>query len=187
MGKEKLEPRLEDLKIESMEQLQAMGNPVHRRIFRILEEKGPCCLADFTRLMDYAESTMEEYLHGLVSVGLLDEVQQEDRTYYLPAAKYFTVSPEVFRDKDGIESVRELLLDRLAELAQAVVRLDDDYVDRGRITFNHYNFTEEDVTWARKRISEMVRELSDRSKKVATEETKPFQFNLFFYPLDPEN
>ena len=185
MSHRDLEPRLDKLEISDPEKLRALTHPVHHRIFRVLEENGASTTAELAEILEYNEDVMEEYLFGLVNIGLLDTCKQESGIYYIPMAKYYNISGKMFSDSEGVETLREMLIDRVGEVAQAMVNLGDDYVDRGRISFNQLILTEEDVMWARSRINDLINELSARSRKYLDEDCHSFRLALFFFPQAP--
>lgn len=186
MANRGVEPRMENLVIEDIEQLRAMANPYHRKIFRFLDEQGCCTSEEMARAFCADCNEVEEYLHGLVSIGLLDFVEVEGETLVVQAAKYYSIGSSMFSQGEGVESIRELLVDRVADLAQGMVNLNEDYINRGRITFNQLNLKEEDVQWVRERLSEVMREVMKRSTKTAQGDTHSFRLALFFYPEGTE-
>lgn len=184
MSRWNLEPRLENLYVEDLEQLRALANPIHRKIFDFLEENQAGTEAEIAAGIKMKIDNLENYLYGLAQIGLLEKRELSmGEVVYLPQAKNFTVSHKAFAKQEEADSIREILVDRIADLAKDMANLGEGYMHRGRISFSRFNFSDEDIEWARAKISELVKGLNERSKKSAVEEgVNEFRLALLFYP-----
>jgi len=181
----KREPRLDNLDIVEIEQIKALAHPVHNKIFKIMEQKGSCTVQEISELLGIEPGEVEGYLHGLLAIGFVDVFTEEGEECYLPVAKYYRVKKELLEKEEGMDSFREMLIDRLADFAQTMVGFDNEFVERGRISFHQFKFEPEDFNWAKQRIEDFLKEMMERSKPVLEENTELYEMALFFYPQKP--
>jgi len=181
----KKEPRLEKLDIVEIEQIRALAHPIHHKIFKLMEEKGACEPGEIAELLDLDLQEVEEYLHGLLAIGFVDRFEEKGRECYLPVAKYYRVKKELLEKEEGLDSFKEMLINRLAGFAQHMAGIDDSTIEKSRISFHKFKFRPEDVDWALERIETFLEEMMDRSQPVLEEKSELFEMALFFYPQKP--
>ncbi len=186
MSKKK-EPRLENLDIVELEQIKALAHPIHTKIFEIMEEQGSVTAGEISEILNLNLEEVESYLHGLLSIGFLDVIQEDGGDSYLPVAKYYRVKKELLEKEEGMDSFREMLIDRLAGFAQSMAQLDYSFIEHGRISFHQFKFEPEDLAWAKERVEKFLQEMMARSQPRINEKTELFEMALFFYPRKPSS
>ncbi len=181
----KREPRLDNLDIVEIEQIRALAHPVHQKIFKLMEQKGACTVGDFSEFLGIEPGEIEGYMHGLLAIGFVDVFTEEGEEFYLPVAKYYRIKKELLEKEEGMDSFREMLVDRLAGFAQTMAHLDNEFIERGRISFHQFKFEPDDFAWAKLKLEDFLKEMMERSKPVLDEDTKLYEMALFFYPQKP--
>ncbi len=182
----KREPRLENFDIVEIEQLRALAHPVHTKIFKLMEEKGACTPPEISEHLDMEPLEVEGYLHGLLSIGFIDVIEEEGEESYLPVAKYYRVKKELLEKEEGMDSFKEMLIDRLAGFAQTMAQIDDTFIETATFSFHQFKFSPDDLEWAQGRMEAFLKEMMARSKPGGEDTTDLFEMALLFYPQQPE-
>lgn len=185
MGDKTIKPRMETLVVEKEEQLRALNDPIHERIFSIMEDRGACTLGEIASILKIPAEEVEGYLHGLVSIGLVDEVEKDQKTLYLPVAQFFNMEKEFLSSPEGLETFREVLVERFARMARETTQLGEELYDQGSLGFYRFKLTEEEFKEARKKILDVLADISRVSEK-SQGDTHLYQALFFMYPVARE-
>jgi len=185
MGDRTIKPRLEELELDREEQVRALNDPTHERIFSILEDRGACSAFELSSIMKLPIEEVEGYLEGLVSIGLLEEIEKEKQVLYLQVAQIYNVSKEFLSRPEGIEVFREVLVDRFAKMASQTTQLGEEIYDQGSLGFYRFKLTEEEFKEARKKIFDVLIETKKVSEK-SSGGTHFYQAMFFMYPVTRE-
>lgn len=183
MAREDLKPQLETLEVVKNEQMEALADAVHRDILNILQETGACTPEEISRALPLGKKETDEYLSGLEAVGLLDRVIEEGVEYYLPRARSIAVKTAQLPGDEGIGLVREFLVERVAEMAQELSRLEAEDVSNGSITLHQVKMAKEDMDWVNERLNQAFREITDYLEKNKQEKEAHCRLAFFFYPV----
>jgi len=183
MAREDLKPQLETLEIVKNEQMEALADPVHRDILNFLQESGACTIEEISKTLPLGKKETEEYLSGLLAVGILDQVIHEGIEYYLPRARSIAVKTAKLPGEEGISLVREFLVERAAEMAQELSMLEVEDVNNGSITLHQVKMSAEDMPWVNERLSQAFREIVDKLEEDKKEKDVHCRLAFYFYPI----
>lgn len=186
LGDKSIKRRLETLELDKVEQVRAMGEPVHERIFALLDDRGACCAEELAKIMDMAQEDLEGYLQGLVSIDLMDEIEKEGKILYLPVARFFNLDRAFLSTPEGRDTFRELLVEKFAEMAQKTTMMGEELYDQGCLSFHRFNLTDEEFKEARKRIVDVLTETAQISEQ-SSGTTHLYQAMFFMYPVARES
>ncbi len=185
MGDKSIKRRLETIELDNPEQIRALNDSVHERIFSILDDRGACSASELARVMKLPEEEVDGYLQGLVSIGLLDEIEKEGQFLYLQVAKFFNLKKEFLSSSEGLEVFREVLVDRFAKMASQTTQLGDEIYEQGSLGFYRFKLTEEEFKEAREKIMDVLIETSKISEKSGGG-SHLYQALFFMYPVTRE-
>jgi len=121
------------LLIEDLEALRTVVDPTHRKIFRIVKEKGECDLNSFCDLLSYPRQEIEDYLEGLVYSGFLLKKGDSPNPTFEMAIRDYNISGDLLDHPEGADLIRELLVDQAAEIAQEVIHITSQNVPQAEL------------------------------------------------------
>ncbi len=186
LGDKNIKRRLETFEVGNGEQLRALGDPVHERIFALLDDRGACCVEELSGIMGMGAEDLEGYLQGLVSIGLLDEIDKEGQTLYLPVARFFNMKRDYLSTAEGLETFREVLVEKFADMAQQTTMLGEEIFEQGSLSFFRFNLTEEEFKEFRKKIMDVMVETAKISEE-SSGSNHLYQALFFMYPVIRES
>ena len=181
MGDKTIKRKMDKFYIENEEQMRAINDPVHERIFAIMDDRGACTRNELCGITGFVEEEMDIYLGGLISIGFIEEVEKEDHKYYLPIARDFNVKKEFLSTPEGMEVFQEVLVHKFGKMAVQAAKMGEEIYDHGSISFFRYNLTEQEFKEARKKIYDVLLEVSRISEK-SEGGTHIYQTAFFMFP-----
>ncbi len=183
MARENLKPAQENLEVVRNEQMEALADSVHRDILNLLQDRGPCTRREIARDLPLGLQETEQYLSGLEAVELLDRVIDEGAEYYLPRARYISVKTEKLQGEEGINMVREFLVERAAEMAGELARLEVEDVGHGSITLHQFRMSSQEMAWVNERLTRTFREIREHLEQSEKDKDAHCRLAFFFYPI----
>ncbi len=183
MARENLKPALENLEVVRNEQMEALADSVHRDILHLLQDRGASTAGEISRELPLGLKETEQYLFGLEAVELLDRVTDEGQEYYLPRARYISVKTEKLQGEEGINLVREFLVERSAEMAQELSQVEVEDVRSGSITLHQFRMSSQEMDWVNKRLTETFQEIREHLEQSSKEKDAHCRLAFFFYPI----
>lgn len=185
MEKPQIERKYNVFTIKNTEQLKAFNDPVHDRIFAEMDHRGPITKESLCQTMKLNAEELDGYLNGLVSIGLVEAIDYNDKQYYQPVARYFSVEKELLISAEGLMAFQEGAVKRFAEMAQKAASMGEEIYDECGIGFFRFSLNLEQFKEVRKKIFDLQKEISDQYGKAGEkdEESKLYQLAYFIYPI----
>lgn len=181
-----LKPAMEKLSVTDPAQLRALLNPVNKCLFDALDDNGGT-LEELSLAIGYKAEDLMEYIHDLEELSLLESRVIDGETYYIRAANYIGVADELGTSPEGIQILQEIMVDRLADLAQDTAKMEGkDCFKKGDMNFFRFQMTAECREWFKTRFRDFLKELEERLEKekaeVPQEEKEYYQMVFLMLP-----